>query len=79
MINLYDHVRSFDFPQFGDHRALEGEHACYAEGVVVAIVKRGEVFPQAGGAFHDCDRYAIKVTRKVFRGEEQPLPSHPRP
>ena len=72
LITLFDHVRSFDFADRPEGRSIEGSRACYAEGVVVAIVKRGETFPVPGVgevAFHDCDHYAIKVTRRVFRGE----------
>ena len=55
-ININDTVRSFDFHM---HRELEGETACYVEGVV-------EGFREVEG----CTRYDIKVTRAVFGGEE---------
>lgn len=69
-INRFDHVRSFDFADGPEGRSIEGRRACYVEGVVVAIVPRGEDFQTASGGvtFHDCDRYAIRVTRRVFRG-----------
>lgn len=62
-------VRSLDFP---DNPGLRGD---YVEGTVVAILKVGEVFafedsqgrllkPQ----FHDCDRYAIRVSVKAREG-----------
>ena len=55
-ININDTVRSFDFHM---NRDLEGERACYVEGVV-------EGFREVEG----CTRYDIKVTRAVFGGEE---------
>jgi hypothetical protein len=48
-------VRSFDF----DGRDLEGERACYVEGTVMG-------FDNIQG----CDRYVIKVSKRVFGGEE---------
>ena len=64
MIQVGDKVRSFDFAeafddgeQFG--RDLEGERACYVEGVVEAFVDR-----------EGCPRYEIRVELDVFGGEE---------
>lgn len=54
-IKVGDRVRSFDF----DDRDLEGERACYVEGRVEEIVESGW-----------CQRYAIRVERRVFGGEE---------
>jgi hypothetical protein len=51
-------VRSFDFPDVA--RELEGERACYVEGVVEGVCRD----------FPDCPRYAIKVDRQVFAGKE---------
>lgn len=57
-IKVGDKVRSFDFP-FGDFgRSLEGEDACYVEGVVEGV---GEVI-------EGCPRYNIRVTRRVWGG-----------
>ena len=67
-IRVGDCVRSFDFALGGplpDLRDLTGPEACYAEGVVTAI-----------GRFRDvdatCDRYQIRVSRRVVAGEELP-------
>jgi len=54
---------------------VEGEDACYAEGVVCAFIPGGERFvppddPEDFVLPSGCDRYAIRVTRRVFRGEE---------
>ena len=64
MIQVGDRVRSFDFAesfddgaQFG--RDLEGERACYVEGVVLDLADR-----------EGCPRYEIHVDRDVFGGEE---------
>lgn len=54
-IKVGSRVRSFDF----FHRDLEGERACYVEGVVETV---GEVI-------EGCPRYAIRVTRSVFGGK----------
>ena len=56
-ISVGDRVRSFDFVQGDFGRDLEGERACYVEGVVEAFVERG-----------GCPRYEIRVDRDVFRG-----------
>lgn len=58
-IKIGDRVRSFDF----DNRDVEGERACYVEGVVTGI----------GLIVRDCDRYEIKIDRIVFAGDEQPV------
>lgn len=55
-IRINDTVRSFDFSM---NRDLEGDRACYIEGVV-------EGFKDLEG----CTRYDIRVTRAVFGGEE---------
>jgi len=57
-------VRSFDFAEtFEDgtqiRRELEGERACYVEGVVTAINEEMSY-----------NRYEIVVTRDIFGGEE---------
>ena len=63
-ITIGSKVRSFDFAEtFEDgtqiRRELEGEMACYVEGLVTAInEERGY------------NRYEIVVTRDVFGGEE---------
>ena len=64
MIHVGDRVRSFDFAesfddgeQFG--RDLEGERACYVEGIVLDMTDR-----------EGCPRYEIHVDRDVFGGEE---------
>lgn len=59
-IKVGDRVRSFDF----EGRELEGERACYREGVVIGIGRFG---------FPDCDRYKIFVERVVWAGEEEGL------
>jgi hypothetical protein len=70
-------VRSFDFPR---HRDLEGEYACYVEGFVVTILRRGETFAVGEGqvaCFPDCDRYVIRASSQVWGGErEEPRESH---
>jgi len=59
MGNIYigQYVRSFDFPRY--NRDVEGENACYVEGVVSDVVEKD------GGV-----RYQIEVDRKVWEGEE---------
>lgn len=59
-IKVGDKVRSFDFPVH--NKEIEGEEACYVEGIVEDI-----------GRFIDwqpCDMYKIKCTKKVFTGKE---------
>jgi hypothetical protein len=58
MIKIGDNVRSFDFAfgKFG--RDLEGERACFVEGVV-------EDFEKLEG----CMRYKILVNKDVFGGD----------
>jgi hypothetical protein len=53
-------VLSFDFPMV-EQTMVEGEHACWYEGVVEGICRN---------LFHDCPRYAIRVERQVFAGKE---------
>ena len=59
MIQVGSKVRSFDFARDGRGRQLEGERACYIEGVVKG-------FKDLEG----CKRYVIRVDRKVWAGEE---------
>lgn len=60
-INVGDKVRSFDFAEFrGMGRDLEGERACYAEGTVEEV----------GVWMEGCPRYKIRVSKRVFGGEE---------
>ena len=58
MIQVGDKVRSFDFAQGDFGRDLEGERACYVEGVVESFVER-----------EGCPRYEVRVQRHVFAGE----------
>ena len=58
-IQIGNRVRSFDFAEGPDRRALTGERACYVEGTVMAIEE-----------VQGCDRYRIFVDRDVFRGKE---------
>ena len=61
-IKAGDKVRSFDFPTaFEPGGMAERASRCYVEGVVTDIVERP-----------DCDRYSIKVTRRVFSGKDCP-------
>ena len=53
-----DKIRSFDF----DSKDLEGNNACYIEGVVEAITEH----PVSGGGRY----YKFKCTRKIFGGKE---------
>ena len=59
MIQVGDRVRSFDFVQGDFGRDLEGERACYVEGVVEAFVER-----------EGCPRYELRVEREVFGGDQ---------
>ena len=54
-IKVGSKVRSFDF----EGRELEGERACYMEGLVTAIVEH-----------EGCLRYVVRVERIVFGGKE---------
>ena len=55
-----DLVRSFDFRYGdGDGDDIEGERACYVEGLIEGIDTDG----------FECHRYIIRVTRRVFAGE----------
>jgi hypothetical protein len=56
-IKVGDHVRSYDFPDIPGMKTT-----CFVEGVVEAI---GQV-PGIGG----CDRYTIRITRRVWQGKE---------
>jgi|TARA_B100000035_G_scaffold270098_1_gene244278 hypothetical protein len=58
-VKVGDKVRSFDF----HYRDIDGENACYVEGIVESI----EGHPIGGGG-----KYAkFKITRKIFGGEER--------
>ena len=59
-IKTGDLVRSFDFPEHD--KSTEGKNACFIEGEIVDI---GRLLPEQG-----CNVYKIKVTRKIFGGEE---------
>ncbi len=61
-IKVGDRVRSFDFADGKFGRDLEGERACYMEGVVKEIQQ-----------FGPCRHYIIWVERQVFGGEEVPV------
>ena len=81
-IPLHSTVRSFDFSRTLESgqttgRDIHGEHACYAEGVLCAIIPMGEQFvpddePDNPILPSSCDRYAIRVTRRVFGGAVLP-------
>ena len=59
MVEVGSRVRSFDFDYTRD---LIGDRACYVEGVV-------EGFKEVEG----CERYIIRVDRKVFAGEDEDI------
>jgi hypothetical protein len=61
VIKVGDTVRSFDFPD--TTKDIEGDNACFVEGVVEGIGRFIE--------WQACDMYKIKCTRKVFGGEER--------
>jgi hypothetical protein len=61
MIKVGDRVRSFDFGS----REVEGEAACFVEGVVRNITN-----PAIDTMFRDCAHYEIRVDRRVLAGEE---------
>jgi len=60
MIQVGDRVRSFDFVRGDYGRDLEGERACYVEGVVEALVER-----------EGCPRYEVRVEVDIFGGVRQ--------
>lgn len=60
-IKAGDRVRSFDFES---RRELEGDRACYQEGMVLGIGRFG---------FPDCDRYQIFVQRRIWCGAPEEL------
>ena len=62
MIEVGSKVRSFDFARGESGRDLKGERACYVEGVV-------EGFKEVEG----CERYVVRVDRKVFAGDEEDI------
>ena len=62
MIEVGSKVRSFDFARGESGRDLKGERACYIEGVV-------EGFKEVDG----CERYIVRVDRKVFGGKEEDI------
>jgi len=57
IIKIGDRVHSYDFPDLTGMKT-----SCYVEGIVEAI---GQV-PAIGG----CDRYTIRITRRVWKGHE---------
>lgn len=69
-------VRSFDFPD-SPHR-----ESCYMDGILIRVLERGLTFPIPGRArelptgpdFQDCDRYVIRVLRRVFNDEVAEAP-----
>ena len=65
MIKVGDRVRSFDFTGHPRARALEGESACFVEGVVRNITN-----PAVDTMFRDCAHYEIRVDRRIFGGVE---------
>jgi hypothetical protein len=60
-IQVGDRVRSFDFFS----REVEGEAACFVEGVVRNITN-----PVIDTMFRDCAHYEIRVDRRIFAGVE---------
>jgi len=60
-ISIGNIVRSYDF----HYRELDGEHACFVEGIVEDITD-----PESHDFFGDCARYAVRVSRRVFGGVE---------
>ena len=59
-ISVGDRVRSFDFATSPGGRELQGERACYVEGVVEDLVR-----------IDGCLRYKILVEWDVFGGKEE--------
>ena len=59
-ISVGDRVRSFDYATSPGGRDLDGERACYVEGVVEDLVR-----------IDGCLRYKILVERDVFGGKEE--------
>jgi hypothetical protein len=59
-VGVGDTVICFDFPS----RAMSGEVACYAVGVVEGVGR------DWGGVENTCDRFKVRVVRQVFGGEE---------
>ncbi len=85
-IEVGQRVRSFDFPDWSERHGTYGIHAegdyagtpayrpaCYWEGVVVAIVERGERYDSWLQDPH-ADRYVIEVERRVWNGVADPHP-----
>jgi hypothetical protein len=79
-VRSFDFAEIWDFPDPKDtsenpaptHKTgfdLEGERACYVEGVVLAIIEPGETGP-CGYKSMDCTRVCILVDREVRKGEE---------
>ncbi len=68
-IQVGDIVRSFDFP---DHnRDLTSPLACFVDGEVVDIGRFD--FGYVGSGSRSCDRYQIRVIRRVFGGADEPF------
>jgi len=60
MIKVGDRVRSFDYVQGDFGRDLDGDRACYVEGIIEDLVER-----------EGCPRYEIRVDYDVFGGDER--------
>ena len=87
-IEVGQRVRSFDFPDWSERHGTygiqaEGDYvgtpayrpACYWEGVVVAIVERGERYGTwLGGRPFVRTSYVIEVERRVWDGVADPHP-----
>ena len=58
-IQIGNRVRSFDFADGPEGRAVTGERACYVEGTVIDVEE-----------VEGCSRYRIWVDRDVFQGKE---------
>ena len=79
-ITAGDRVYSFDFPANASTRIVDGPEACFTEGIVVRVLRRGETMeitprtgPKAGEVvpvtFQNCDRYAIRTIGAKFNGK----------
>jgi len=67
-IKVGDTVRSHDFPDryTGKRDSKDDANSCYYEGIVAGI----SPVTTDGSGFPDCPRYAIRITRRVFAGNE---------
>ena len=68
-LKLGDRVRSFDF----DAKDLEGDRANYVEGIIYEITDH-----KTHEFFCDCDRYKVRVYRRVWQGERLWAPQEPK-